>query len=862
MTFEGYITLLISILGCIVFFRNENNYQFKKMKFIKSDLLQTAFFFVVNFVFVLCYSRIIVALVIINTFMWIFFMRFMKTIKYPVLFWFSSFIYWFYLLATHSNFENISIEEVWKLTLFVWFVFLLIVLIYESLGKFSRLLSAFFSFIIGFCVFTPPFVFILYNQIFNHKMNEAQLNAIYQSNLSEAYEFAFTYASNYQLAIIPIVLVALVTIFFFLSHSKTSNLKWATYSKVVIFLFAIAHINLLEGLALPSLLINSHKVYAQELDKFRTELEKRKVEGVSFSAKKEAGKELYVVVIGESLNKNHMSLYGYHRNTTPLLDSLYLRGDLIKYENTFSNHTHTIPVLTQSLTTANQLNGKDYYTSVSILDIIEEADIDTYWISNQVSYGEWDNPISVLADRADKRININKNIGKVTKTDFFDEYLVSELDNIVSNGIENNTVIFLHVIGNHGAYKNRYPEQFEIFSGKLPIAEFGENKYWDKNVNEYDNSVIYQDKIVSDILDILDSYSGISACLYFSDHSEDVLANKGHNSSSFTYSMIQTPLFAWFSKSYKLKYPKLYRNFISNKECLFSNDFIYDMLVDFIGVRTNHYDKKRSTMNLQYTLKENESFTLHGKKSYLNAKNNFYYQKKNIGILDSLHLKSKIYPHRVNTIGKLSEIMYSGFNSLEVDVIYKQQRDLSYFEVGHDNDALSGITLEEYLNEISTKTVEKIWLDIKNLNKDNLQQLEQRLVYLDSIFSLKERSIIETTSGLSSFSHLAKLGFHTSFYIPTNINDIDEYEYNDKAVQIAKQVFEQNVSAVSFDASLYPFVKTYLEPLISSKIVYHTWDIKLKLKEKDFWSRMTDEKFLSDSRVKSILVKYNSPFEL
>ena len=156
MTFEGYITVLISILGCIVFFRNENNYQFKKMKLTKSDLLQTAFFFVVNFVFVLCYSRIIVALVIINTFMWIFFMRFMKTIKYPVLFWFSSFIYWFYLFATHSNFENISIEEVWKLTLFVWFVFLLIVLIYESLVSFQGYFRHSFLLLLGFVYLPPP----------------------------------------------------------------------------------------------------------------------------------------------------------------------------------------------------------------------------------------------------------------------------------------------------------------------------------------------------------------------------------------------------------------------------------------------------------------------------------------------------------------------------------------------------------------------------------------------------------------------------------------------------------------------------------------------------------------------------------
>ena len=862
MTLEGYITILIALLGCIVFFRDRNNYQYNKKEHTKRDLLETVLLMAANIVVVFYCSRIIIALVIVNTFMWLVFMSFMKTIKQHILFWFFIFIYWFYLYATHSNFENISIEEVWKLTLFVWFVVLLIVLIYQALGKFSKILSATLSSILGFSLLTPPFVFVLYNQAFNLKINVAQLNAIYQSNLREAYEFAEMYATGFQLAIIPIVLSSLFFIFFYLSYCKISSLKWRTYLKIIIFLFAMTHINLIDGMALPSLLINSHKVYAQELAKFRKELEKRKVGDVSFSATKEEGKELYVVIVGESLNKNHMSLYGYHRNTSPLLDILYKQGGIVKYENTFSNHTHTVPVLTQSLTTANQLNGEEYFTSVSILDIMEEADFDTYWITNQVRFGEWDNPISVLADRVDKRININTNVGKVNKTEFLDERLVHELDKIVSNGIEKNTVVFLHVMGSHGAYKNRYPKHFDIYSGKLSKGQYGDNKYSAKNVNEYDNSVIYQDKIVSDVIDIVDSYPGTSACLYFSDHSEDVLANKGHNTSNFTFAMTQAPLFAWFSQEYKSKYSEAYSNFVSNKESLFSNDFIYDMLVDFVGIRTNHYEKERSLMNFSYHLKENESFTLHGKMAYSDSKNTFYYQKKNLEIIDSLNLKSKIYPHRVNTIGKLCETIYSGCSGIEVDVIFKQKEGFSYFEVGHDSAALSGISLEKFLKKIGEKPIENIWLDIKNLDGSNLRALEQRLIDLDAMYSIKERSIVETTSGISRFSRLADLGFHTSYYIPTSLNNLDGSKFNSKALQIAKQVAKQKVAAVSFDASLYPFVKNYLEPHLNKSIVYHTWNIKFKLKEKDFWSKISNEKFLADPRVKSILVKYYSPFEL
>ena len=861
MTLEGYLTILITLLFFINFLKNRGDSK-SMNRWSKLDLLGSFILFLSICGIVFYCTKIIIALVIVNAFVWVAFHSFMKPIGYSILSWLTILIYGFYLYATHSNFDSIAAEEVWVLTLFVWSGAFLMVLIYEAVGRLSKWVASFLSSLIVLAFLIPPFVFVLYNKAFHLQMNVSQLNAIYQSNVREAYEFATMYGSIFQLSFIPVIILGLILVLFYQGYRSKFILKSSIYFKIVVFLLVVVNLNLIERLSLPSRIINTKEVYAQELEKFRKELNKRKIGDVNFEATKDEGKELYVIILGESLNKNHMSLYGYQRNTTPLLDSINKHGGLVKYNNSFSNHTHTIPVLTQALTTANQLNGEEYFTSISILDIMEVADFDTYWISNQVSYGDWDNPISVLADRADRRININTNIGTVTQTNFLDERLIEELSKIVDAGINQNTVVFLHMMGNHGAYKNRYPKDLNSYSGKLPKGLFGENNYWAKNVNEYDNSVVYQDQLVSDVIGLVNEFKGTSACLYFSDHSEDVLANKGHNASSFTFAMTQIPLFAWFSQGYKSKYPTAYYNFNSNKESLFSNDFIYELLIDFVGIRTSHYDAERSLMNSEYRLRDSDCFTLHGKLGYTDDKNIFYHQKKNLATIDSLNLKSKIYPHRVNTLGKLSETLYSGCSSIEVDVIFKQQEGFSYFEIGHDSGALSGIRLEDFLIEIGDRAMKNIWLDIKNLDEGNLIAIEQRLVDLDALYSIKNNAIVETTSNTGSFSRLADLGFHTSFYIPTSLRDSDTSKFKAKAIQIAEQVRKQKVSAVSFDASLYPFVKKHLETYLDKSVVYHTWDINLKLKEHSFWSEMNSKKYLTDSRVKSILVKFHSSFEL
>ncbi len=79
-----------------------------------------------------------------------------------------------------------------------------------------------------------------------------------------------------------------------------------------------------------------------------------------------------------------------------------------------------------------------------------------------------------------------------------------------------------------------------------------------------------------------------------------------------------------------------------------------------------------------------------------------------------------------------------------------------------------------------------------------------------------------------------------------------------EASRIARRAGQARVAAVSFDVRLHPFVKEYLEPLIGSDLVYHTWELNLSLADPDFLEKLAATAFFRDPRVETILVEYRS----
>jgi len=238
-----------------------------------------------------------------------------------------------------------------------------------------------------------------------------------------------------------------------------------------------------------------------------------------------------------------------------------------------------------------------------------------------------------------------------------------------------------------------------------------------------------------------------------------------------------------------------------------------------------------------------------------------YNQYQNLQLLFQEGLDGRLIPHKANHLGKLEAIFESGIRSFELDLMFRQQGDQGYFEIGHDEKEAEGRTFESYLALLQTYSIKKIWMDVKNIDESNADAMLARLQYLDQTYGIKSIVIIESSTQSSRFKDFSEAGYHTSYYLPTSAISGLMAQNNPQALQreakrIADLTLNQSLRAVSFVAALYPFVKTYLEPLISDEVVYHTWNL-IKFKEYHALEKLKEKKIYQDPRIKTIIYSYH-----
>lgn len=711
-----------------------------------------------------------------------------------------------------------------------------------------------------------PAIIIIYTLNNQQKISEEVIYAIAQTNQSEALEYISSSISSNTLIVTAILVIFIAALAVKQSTLKAPNIRTPLLIATALLLSAFTY-HSKDTFPLPKFLASSLLNYQKELDLFKQTQKNRKISDIEFTSTKTRKNETHIIILGESLNKRHMGVYGYTRKTTPALSRLKENGEILLFDNTYSSHTHTAPTMKLALTEANQVNKKPFHQSLSIINILKQANIDTHWITNQQLKGVWDNAVSVLAAEADNIVSINRSIGKQTKTKEHDGALLPELEKVLTNNSGNNKVIFIHLMGNHGIYCLRYPAaEFTKYQDPVSAFEYGQIaniKELSPHINCYDNSVNYNDYVVGSIIDQLKKNDGVTSAIYLSDHADDIFTGRRHNSQKFTFEMTQIPMIVWLSDKYKDTYPETAENLKRRISSLYSNDFLYDTIIGITSVNTNKYDKTFDLSSNGYRFNEDQAFTLHGKKRYTGPDNHIFWQKKNTAKLIKQGIKSRVYPHRVNSIGKLQDIWRDGFRAFEVDIqISKEKNSL---RVGHDINLVTG-SLSTMLSSIDHTKAERIWLDIKNLNEKNFYTALELLESIDSIFNIKDKIIIESNIKSSLFKKFRARGWHTSYYLPTAkiltlIQAQDSVELNRLAVDIAKQLTHQDIAAVSFDQRLYIFVKYFLEEKINENIDYHTW-FGPSIFDSKFEEKLIKSDVHNDTRVKSILSRYKSNFDI
>lgn len=323
------------------------------------------------------------------------------------------------------------------------------------------------------------------------------------------------------------------------------------------------------------------------------------------STKKQGDDGLFVVVIGESQTKTHMSAYGYDKSTTPWLKSKLNSNNFIILNNTYSSYIATVPALSQALTASNQYSSLQLEKAPSILEIANTAGYETWWFSNQNKLGGWDTPTTIIANQANHTEWINTSIGQIIRSQFFDEELIKLIDKIPDTSKKK--LVILHTLGCHTNYHSRYPTSFQ---------KFGNNN----KTNHYDNAILYQDFVMKTLHEKLISRNDFKALIMISDHGKD--PNIGHDPDRFRWDMAEIPFWISFSQNYAEKRSDTIAALKDNHSKAFTNDMFFDFLCGFLNIKDNpYYDAKNDISSDSYSRSEDDMTILGKSKSIKDAKN-------------------------------------------------------------------------------------------------------------------------------------------------------------------------------------------------------------------------------------------------
>ncbi len=230
-----------------------------------------------------------------------------------------------------------------------------------------------------------------------------------------------------------------------------------------------------------------------------------------------------IFIQGESVNKNHMSIYGYERKTTPFLDGI---KPFVFNAIAATNQTRfSIPI---ELTRARVNDFEQYYQSESLVSTLSDCGYTTYWISNQGKKGEFDTTITSIANEADHSFFLND----LDYTTAGLDYSVIQKLQSIDTKAPKKQAFFIHLLGSHVSYSERYPADKALLKG-------------DDVISHYDNSVYYTDYILSAINAKFQDNNN-SLFVYLSDHGEVVHeAEYGHGYIPSYKEEFEVPFVIW-----------------------------------------------------------------------------------------------------------------------------------------------------------------------------------------------------------------------------------------------------------------------------------------------------------------------------
>ena len=250
-------------------------------------------------------------------------------------------------------------------------------------------------------------------------------------------------------------------------------------------------------------------------------------------------KAVVVLVIGESARKANFQLYGYQRDTNPLLS----RQEGLKVYQATSCATYTTAGAKAIL---EPQDSDDLYELLP--NYAFRTGVDVSWRTS--NWGE--PPIHIDEYLTDDDLATEY----PAEDKDYDGILYAGLRERIASSPKNKVLIILHTSTSHGPkYADKYPEEFEVYKPVARNVEEGE-KNVGMLINAYDNTIRYTDFLLDSLINTLRSMDDWkSAMIFISDHGESLGENKifmhGLPMKLAPKVQYEIPFLVWTSKDFR-----------------------------------------------------------------------------------------------------------------------------------------------------------------------------------------------------------------------------------------------------------------------------------------------------------------------
>ncbi|WP_139454071.1 phosphoethanolamine transferase [Campylobacter armoricus] len=280
--------------------------------------------------------------------------------------------------------------------------------------------------------------------------------------------------------------------------------------------------------------------------------------------------KLMILVVGETARASNYSLGGYSINNT----NFYTKNipNLVYFNEVNSCGTATAISLPCMFSRYKRESFNNNLFEENVLDILQKVGVETIWFGN---------------NSGGCKGNCDRIKHKLIAKDY-DESLLTLVKQELEN-INSNKIIIVHLQGSHGpTYYKRYPDEFKKFTPTCDTNELNTCSQ-EQIINTYDNTLLYTDFIIKNLIDLLkENPNQEASLLYLSDHGES-LGENGLYLHGMPYLIApkdqkHIPMIFWS------KDDKLSQDLQSKKDYKLSQDNLFSSLLGYFGVNSKEYE--------------------------------------------------------------------------------------------------------------------------------------------------------------------------------------------------------------------------------------------------------------------------------